>query len=108
MHYIEGARIWTRLDKRLEEAESVSIGLEAPLSWYMGIQVFALNMLTGLSVLIASYGMGEVIDKLIPFFGEYDDDELLEPVDDDLFNGNTGNIRYKTGDSADKDLVYHL
>jgi len=41
----------------------------------MAIKAGTLCLLSGLTVLLSGYSLGEVAKELISFFGEYDDDE---------------------------------
>lgn len=67
-------------------------------------------LVAGLSAAIAGYGLGEVVDQLLPFFGEYDDNETFEAENDDFVDVNNNNLNRfdSAGTAAGQDLLNHL
>jgi hypothetical protein len=86
----------------VDEIAAYKSGLETPLGWDMAIKAGTLCLLSGLTVLLSGYSLGEVAKELISFFGEYDDDEKQEATT------KVDNDPYVTGSAAQYDLIYHL
>lgn len=60
-------------------------------------------MITGLTVLISGYSLGETANELVTWFDNYDDDERLEPTDKDDPSYN-----YPDGEPSEQDILLHL
>lgn len=99
---VSAGYIWSTLDARLAEAAAGSIGVETPLTLDKAIKAFTLCMLTGLTVVIAAYALGESADELVAFFDDYDD-----KTDDEGTDKDTGK-KDAPGASALADIGYHL